>query len=290
MVPNIDHDLDVDGDVILTLENPNEPFAVWADEVDPWERLRSPPPVLGDHLAERFRQLDPACLYKPEADEFQPQGWGGFQEGDPPREPADAPERSETEQLDTDPPERVQLKQAGPEEDDDVISNGTSPVRFRLSSRHLISASPYFKAMLTGPWEENASRAHSLRTVSATGWDENALKLLMDIIHGNSQNIPRSIDLDLLAKVAVLVDYYKCYDVVKFYSDTWIGGLGGFIEYPPYSRNTVLVLFVSCVFFQPGTFQDMTHQAMLETQGPLQLLDLPFPGGLIGLWPIMPVC
>lgn len=138
--------------------------------------------------------------------------------------------------------------------------------------------------MLTGPWKESNSRAHSSYDISATDWDEDALKILMDIVHGNSQNVPRSVGLELLAKIAVVVDYYKCYDVVKFYADTWIEGLGIGIEFPQYSRTFVLELFVSCVFFLRTPFHDLTCQAIQQTRGPLQSLGLPFPEGLIGLF------
>ncbi|KAH8764896.1 hypothetical protein F5883DRAFT_604994 [Diaporthe sp. PMI_573] len=189
MWPPIDYDLDVEGDVILTLENPNEPFAVWVDEGEPWEqRLANPS----------------GSVWKP------------------------------------------------------------------LSLKHLISASPYFRRMLTGPWKENASRADRLYKVTASDWSEDAFKLLMDIVHGNSQNVPRSINLELLAKIAVMVDYYKCYDVVKFYSDTWIEGLGNAMKVTNYSRDLRL--------------------AIRQIQEPLRSLGLPFPDGLIGLWPCEPAC
>lgn len=40
MEPEINHDLDTDGDVLLVLQNLNEPFAVWDEEED-WELPRS---------------------------------------------------------------------------------------------------------------------------------------------------------------------------------------------------------------------------------------------------------
>lgn len=104
----------------------------------------------------------------------------------------------------------------------------------------------------------------------------------MDIVHGNSQNVPRSIDLELLAKVAMLVDYYKCYDVIKFYSDTWIECLGKTVKVDRYSRESLLVLSISCIFIHGTMFRDLTKQAMLQTREPLQSLGLPFPEGLIG--------
>jgi hypothetical protein len=300
MLPPIDYDLDVEGDVILTLENPNEPFAVWVDEGEPWEVPPSPPHVLDDQVIRSFRRIDPAWKkVKAKArkskrfgletafsqvgldDGFQDEASPDFLPVDAPiEEPApldfqeaplqeEEPETAEvpetTEGLEVpvdlsnlsveealDVSKRVGSEETG-SEDNDGNGNEASRIRFRLSSRHLISASPYFRRMLTGPWKENASRADRLYKVTASDWSEDAFKLLMDIVHGNSQNVPRSINLELLAKIAVMVDYYKCYDVVKFYSDTWIEGLGNAMKVTNYSRDFVLVLFVSCVFFQRAT-------------------------------------
>lgn len=260
MLPHIDYDFDVEGDVILTLEKPNEPFAVWSGEDGPWELPRSLQPALDDEVLRNFQRTDPACK-------------GPLLPGNPGR----------SHGSEVDPPidpEAVTSEQAGLR--DETISEEASQIRFRLSSRHLISASPYFRKILTGPWIESAPRAEGRYEIPATDWDENALKLLMDIVHGNSQNVPRSIDLELLAKVAVLVDYYKCYDVIKFYSDTWIECLGKTVKVDRYSRESLLVLFISCIFMHGTMFRDLTKQAMLQTREPLQSLGLPFPEGLIG--------
>lgn len=293
MLPHIDYDLDVEGDVILTLENPNEPFAVWVDEGEPCELPRPLPLTLDDEVIRSFRQIDPAL--REELVMQDPVQWAVVQEVAPVQEElpeaAEVPEATEGAEV---PAVLSNLSVQGtPEvpgrsevEDVGNIGEEVSQIRFRLSSRHLISASPYFKAMLTGPWEEGvqASRPHSSYKISARDWDEDAFKLLMDIVHGNSQNVPRSVDLEMLAKIAVLVDYYKCYDVVKFYSDTWIEGLGDGIEVTQCSRKLVLVLFVSSIFFQRTKFRDLTCQAIRQTRGPLRSLGLPFPEGLIGLF------
>lgn len=164
-------------------------------------------------------------------------------------------------------------------------------MRFRLSSRHLILVSPYFRAMLTGPWAENSSRAGSMYTASASDWDEEALTILMDIIHGHGERIPRSMSLELLAKIAVLVDYYKCHKIVKFYSDTWIEGtLGrGETNLPQrYSRDLILFLFIACIFAQHKIFKDLTLILVRKIRGPVRTLGLAFPDGLLGLWSTLP--
>ncbi|KAK2602753.1 hypothetical protein N8I77_009260 [Diaporthe amygdali] len=304
-----DHDLDAGGDVLLTLQNPNEPFAVWGED-EHWELPRPPPPVPKSEHLSGYRLFDPAWI---ETEQAEPVDQFAFGDDAPVVEevPADQFEtfQQDMPEVPVEPQVLVGLSnlsvEQAPEasevsetagarqmlsEDDEVVSNEVSQVRFRLSSRHLILASSYFRAMLTGPWEENASRTESFYNVSATDWDEDALQILMDIIHGNSQKVPRSISLELLAKIAVLVDYYKCHDVVRFFSDTWIETLrneGGVTQ--EYCRDFVLWLFVSHVFAQPETFRNLTFVAVQQTRGPLRMLGLPMPDSISSSSSILPV-
>lgn len=260
MWPDIDHDLDVEGDVLLVLQNPNEPFAVWGKR-ETWEHSRPTPPGTESEGTYDYIFDDPAyrisCRSTTEA----------------------APES----------PERGEPRRKKRKSNSASVASRSSEVRFRLSSRHLILASPYFRAMLTGPWEENSSRSGSMYTINASDWDEEALIILVDIIHGQGEKIPRSMSLEFLAKIAVLVDYYKCHKIVKFYSDTWIKAILDGTDLPQkYSRDLVLWLFISCVFSQHETFYTLTLFALWQTRGPVRTLGLPFPDGLIGLWSTLP--
>ncbi|KAH7029533.1 uncharacterized protein B0I36DRAFT_350390 [Microdochium trichocladiopsis] len=118
------------------------------------------------------------------------------------------------------------------DEDEDLQEH--PPKRFRVSSRHLSLASPVFSQMLNGPWKEatsfaastNASTSASAgpqrREIEASEWDTDATVILMDIIHGHFSQVPRTISLVMLAKVAILVDYYKCHEIVSVFSGPWI--------------------------------------------------------------------
>lgn len=272
MGPEIDHDLDFEGDVLLVLQNPNEPFAVW-DKREDWELSRPKPPGTESLGIQYYKSEDPAwkanflCL-----NESMPET----------QDTPDTQTMPETQET----PERGEPQQKKLKSNHESVAVAGTEVRFRLSSRHLILASPYFRAMLTGPWEENCSRTGSMYTTTASDWDEEALTILMDIIHGHSEKIPRSISLELLAKIAVLVDYYKCHKIVKFYSDTWIKGstgLEGTTVLPrKHSRDLVLWLFTSWVFAQQETFHILTLVAAKTCRGPLRTLGLPFPNGFIG--------
>lgn len=80
--------------------------------------------------------------------------------------------------------------------------------------------------MLKGGWKE----VHTLRSdgcgpLYVEGWDPDALLILMNIIHGRTRKIPRSVNLEMLANIAVLVDYYECVEVVEVFSEMWLNQL-----------------------------------------------------------------
>ncbi|KAH6699592.1 hypothetical protein EV126DRAFT_424282 [Verticillium dahliae] len=50
-------------------------------------------------------------------------------------------------------------------------------------------------------------------------WNINATLILMNTVRGCGLSVPRSISLELLAEVAVLVDYYVCHETVGVYVD-----------------------------------------------------------------------
>ncbi|KAG5937243.1 hypothetical protein E4U59_004488 [Claviceps monticola] len=116
--------------------------------------------------------------------------------------------------------------------------SGLDSVRFRLSSKHLIRASPVFRAMITGPWKEGLSFAapvakHSagipdedaLPEITATEWDKEAFLLLLEILHGrykpDKDPLP-DVDACMLVNICVIVDYYQCQEAVEGFADGWI--------------------------------------------------------------------
>ncbi|OTA83037.1 hypothetical protein M434DRAFT_400814 [Hypoxylon sp. CO27-5] len=148
-------------------------------------------------------------------------------------------------------------------------------VTFRLSSRHLILASKYFKSVLQGPWKE-ATEIHpdNCRHIEARDWDENAMLILMQVIHGLNRKVPRSVTLEMLAKIAVLVDYYKCHEAVALWSDVWIGNLKDTVP-TTINRDLVLWILVAYVFEKETLFKEATKVAVPQCRRYLPTLDLP---------------
>ncbi|PNP51508.1 hypothetical protein THARTR1_07948 [Trichoderma harzianum] len=116
--------------------------------------------------------------------------------------------------------------------------------------------------------------------INANDWDEKALLLLMNIIHGRTSKVPRYIDLELLAKMAVLVDYYQCHEVVAFFSQTWLSSI--FIVIPKKGeRDFMLRLVVCLVFSEPFNFQLLTKTIIWGSTGPIDSLGLPIKQDII---------
>ncbi|KAJ4859245.1 hypothetical protein T069G_07512 [Trichoderma breve] len=160
------------------------------------------------------------------------------------------------------------------------IQQNEEELRLRLSSTHLTFASAYFKAMLTNNWRETRPEEGYSFVVTAEEWDQKALLILMNIIHGQTTKIPRIMGIEMLAKMAVLVDYYKCHEAVEFYAKTWINNL---IEPLPtcYGRTFLLRLCISWVFSESEVFRELTRAALYQSRGPIHSLGLPIPGDVI---------
>ncbi|RHZ59253.1 uncharacterized protein CDV56_105070 [Aspergillus thermomutatus] len=151
------------------------------------------------------------------------------------------------------------------------------PVRMRVSSRHLALASPVFKRMFSGDWNE----AHEIRSEGATEiimdiWDLDAMLIVMNIVHGYAPKVPRKVDLDTLAKIAVIIDYYQCPGVVEVFAEMWVNQLKG--DMPQTVGNAVIQwICIAWVFRKPAEFLAATRVTLVESCGIMQTYDLPVP-------------
>ncbi|KAL1969127.1 hypothetical protein VTN77DRAFT_381 [Rasamsonia byssochlamydoides] len=150
----------------------------------------------------------------------------------------------------------------------------------RVSSSHLTLSCLHFKKMLQGNWREKHTLLSDGRvSIPVEDWPD-AMLILMNIIHGHTRKVPRTVSLEMLAKVAVLVDYYQCFEVVEVFSEMWINQLKGDLP-KTYSRDVILWICISRVFLQPELFQESTTIALRQSQGPIQTLGLPISGKIV---------
>ncbi|KAH8586009.1 hypothetical protein B0O99DRAFT_602845 [Bisporella sp. PMI_857] len=149
-------------------------------------------------------------------------------------------------------------------------------VHFKVSFKHLSLASRWFKIMLSRGWEE-AKTVYKDGYCHVTldyGFDPGAFKLLLDIIHEKTSKVSRSFDLEMLAKVSVLVDDFECYEEVDVFVDIWLDSLP-ISPLTKYSRDLVLWIFVSFVFRRSELFEFTTRTAILHSTEPIQTFGLP---------------
>ncbi|GFF30987.1 hypothetical protein IFM46972_03089 [Aspergillus udagawae] len=154
-------------------------------------------------------------------------------------------------------------------------------VGMRVSSRHLALASPVFSRMFNGNWYEGREiRSEGIAVVVMDIWDVDTTLIIMNIMHGYAPKVPRKVDLDTLAKIAVIVDYYQCRGAVEVFADIWIDQLKG--DMPKTFGKAVLQwICIAWVFRKQTEFSAATRVALVESPGVVQTYGLPIPSRMI---------
>lgn len=153
--------------------------------------------------------------------------------------------------------------------------------RIQVSAKHLILASPVFKKILTGGWKESVTYLQKGSVeITAESWDLEALLILIRIIHCQYYQIPRKLTLEMLAKVALLADYYDCREAVDVLGNIWINALEENVSLT-YCRDLILWLWVSWFFQLHSQFKEATSTAMSWSNDRIDNLGLPIPDDVI---------
>ncbi|KAL0941934.1 uncharacterized protein CTRU02_204697 [Colletotrichum truncatum] len=267
--------VDPDGDVLLVLNNPCAPFAIWTEsDYSNIQEINGCEPLLEDILSIRspmsplpVEDATMVPISEEPAVEDSPQDENPGVSFSP--QPVDA----EITLLEPVTPEPALTEPFI----DEPAANEFMINEFVLSSKHLILASGYFRAKLSGPWKEASTRGVDGRYhVEASDWDDQALLLVMRVLHGKNSKIPRRISLELLAKIAVLVDYYDCFEATEIISSIWIDALRNEIP-SELNRELVLWLLISKVFHQSEIILQVTKTAIGRSLGLMPALGLPIP-------------
>ncbi|KAJ5512758.1 hypothetical protein N7463_002310 [Penicillium fimorum] len=99
-------------------------------------------------------------------------------------------------------------------------------VRIQVSAKHLMFASSVFRKILTGRWKGSITYLQKGSVeITAESWDTEAFLILLRAIHAQYYYIPRKPTLAILAKVAVIADYYECKTALYIMKDIWIDNL-----------------------------------------------------------------
>jgi hypothetical protein len=155
-------------------------------------------------------------------------------------------------------------------------------VRFQVSSAHLILSSPYFRSSLTGPWKEaQALRDNQPVEMICPGWDTEAMLIFLQIAHAQPWELPETVETELLAKVAVVADYYGCQRLVQYYAERWIAkvDMQAAVEG---KRDLALRLWISWFFVHHSNFTVYTSFIIQKAKSTITPLGLPIPSAIIG--------
>ncbi|GAP90519.1 hypothetical protein SAMD00023353_5000020 [Rosellinia necatrix] len=242
------HIIDPHGDTIITLRNPNAPFAVPSGNEDFYGSASIP-----KSGAKRKR--------KPTDDNG----------ANPGEEPAASRARIE-DGPSTAAEKRTQSVTKLPE---------VPEIDFQVSSAHLKLVSPYFRAALDGPFRESQQAADGLRHVEASGWDTNAILIVMRIIHGQNRFVPGQLQPEMRAKVAVIVDYYQCREALVAFVELWRLSLGDYLTPTMPGRDLVMALLPCWVFRWADEFKKVSEQLMLRSRKPINPQGLPIPESIL---------
>lgn len=182
------------------------------------------------------------------------------------------------------------------DEDQDSDSNNTymddgndstqRETRVQCSSKHLSLASPVFKAMLSSNFKESAVlRSTGTLNLPLPDDDATPLLILLNIIHGQTKEIPLEIDLYMLTRIAIMVDKYRLQMAVKMMSRIWIDRLDD-NKPPRWTENLRYWMFISWVFKRSIAFKSVTRIAERHSECRIDEtaeFDLPIPCSIVGL-------
>jgi hypothetical protein len=165
-------------------------------------------------------------------------------------------------------------------------------IEFRVSAKHLRSASPVFSKMIKGNFQESQPNDKGFLEIRASDWNTKALMVLLDIIHGHHRQVPRKLDLDTIVQIGFLVDYYDCLEIVQVFFDHWQAHLRDWWKYiwPNFDKSLTksfgeaepLLLFIALKFQSPLVFKNLTISAILTTPGLIET-HLPIPSQILGM-------
>lgn len=171
----------------------------------------------------------------------------------------------------------------------DLEVQGQAPLepqelRARVSSTTLRLASYVFQKELdpSGLWIKPQTKSDRLRHKHIVGFDPRALEHVLNVLHFRNSRVPKSLPVEDLAKIAVIVDYLGCHDAFAFAAQSWLYEARSAKH--KFSRTLMLWLFVSSVFGCQYVFLETARVAIKYAPGPFQTIGLPFEEYVVSRW------
>lgn len=294
------HIIDPDGEVIIILRNPDSPFAQAPEDTvtvmtlpesghcvqSPAEVIEPSPEVIEPPKprSKKFKKKDkrskkPMAIQTPPAEPAAEPTPEPTPMEEPAAEPAPEPAPEPTPMEE---PVSEQPAVEGPAVEKIWEPFDENCFYIQVSAKHLIFASPVFKRILTGGWKESIAYLQKGSVeITAEDWDIEAFLVVLHAIHGKYKDISRKLTLEMLAKVAVIADYYECKESLYLITDVWINSMEERIP-TTYSRDLILWLWVSWFFQLPSQFKESTSTIISCSENVISGRELPIPDKVIG--------
>ncbi|KAM0664669.1 hypothetical protein ACQRIU_006527 [Beauveria bassiana] len=152
--------------------------------------------------------------------------------------------------------------------------------KFLVSSHILRHASQVFRKDLdpSGPWRQPEIQPDGLRHKNLDGFDPKALKHVLDLIHFRNDQVPDKLEMEELAEVAVIVDYFQCHEAMRFVVKSWIreDRIKEVIDEAQPGRPLILWLLIASVFGIDAITNAAAKTIIENNKEPFDSMELPF--------------
>lgn len=131
-----------------------------------------------------------------------------------------------------------------------------------------------------GAWKELEVQPDGFRHKNVDGFDPDALHSVLDVVHFRNSKMPTRPSIELLAKMAVIVDSFQCREAMTFAGQLWDAEE---IDIPEESdrRSLLLCLLVSSVLSTTRLLKEITPIILAQSARPLDTCGLPIPHGIV---------
>lgn len=154
---------------------------------------------------------------------------------------------------------------------------------FKVSMKHLSLASLRAKAVLQGPFQESIPTSDGFRHWTFEPiFDPEAFKIVMSIIHAQFHNVPDEVSLELLSKIAIIVDDLHCRDSVHHFAKLWLIGLDKVTQVSDDGLSFARSIFALWVFRLDERFGIETGFAVIHSLNISSSFGLPIPPQILG--------
>jgi len=265
------HIIDPDPDTVIVLKNPCTIFARWKpqlgqqpNDVDDWGSAARR--IIKKTKKKGKKAPPPPPSPPPEPPSTESAGDGSMLPLD---NGSTAPAEASSAMQHTPPP-------IAPEEPGELEEQS---IHYHVSSRHLMLASSTFKRMLAqdGFAESVRNEVDGLYHIVAHDWDPEAFLIVLRIVHGRNKQVPREVTLEMLAKIAVLEDYYNFEESLDVFTEVWVQSLTKTSIPTIYCRDLVLWVWVAWIFDVEQQFTQATDTVIRQSTESFQTLELPIP-------------